>query len=61
MERGSENGTPREQGGASQGVGSGCNVESGKEHGLSLWPTAKRFSRVPSMFDSLGVQVPCTT
>src|SRR3954452_20153707 len=23
--------------------------------------TAERFSRVPSMFDSLGVQVPCTT
>ena len=26
-----------------------------------LRPTAKRFSCVPSMFDSLGVQVPYTT
>jgi len=28
-----------------------------------LWPqiTAKRFSRVPSMFDSLGVEVPYPT
>ena len=24
-------------------------------------PTAKRFSRVPSMFDSLGVEVPYPT
>jgi hypothetical protein len=29
--------------------------------GRSLWPTAKRFCCVPSMFDSLGVQVPYTT
>ena len=27
----------------------------------ALRPTAKRFSCVPSMFDSLGVQVPYTT
>jgi hypothetical protein len=28
---------------------------------LMLLPTAKRFSRVPSMFDSLGVEVPYPT
>jgi hypothetical protein len=28
---------------------------------LMLLPTAERFSRVPSMFDSLGVEVPCPT
>ena len=28
---------------------------------LTLPPTAKRFSRVPSMFDSLGVEVPYPT
>ncbi len=30
-------------------------VASRKDHGRSLWPTAKRFSCVPSMFDNLGV------
>ena len=62
MERGCENeGRRREGGGASRGEGSGREVESRNDHGRSLWPTAKRFSCVPSMFDSLGVQVPCTT
>ena len=61
MERGSEDGAPGEGGGASQGEGSGRDVESRNDHGRSLWPTAKRFSCVPSMFDSLGVQVPYTT
>jgi hypothetical protein len=28
---------------------------------LMLLPTAERFSRVPSMFDSLGVEVPYPT
>ena len=28
---------------------------------IAVFPTAERFSRVPSMFDSLGVQVPYTT
>jgi hypothetical protein len=60
-ERGCEDKAPREEGGASQGANSGRDVEARKDHGRSLWPTAKRFSRVPSMFDSLGVQVPCTT
>src|SRR5437868_5459906 len=43
-ERGSENGAPGEEGGASQGAGSGRDVEARKDHGCSLWPTAKRFS-----------------
>jgi hypothetical protein len=54
-------GAPEEGDGASQGEGSRRDVESQNDHGSSLWPTAKRFSRVPSMFDSLGVQVPYTT
>jgi hypothetical protein len=61
MERGSEHGEPAEEDGASQGAGSGRDVEARKDHGRSLWPTAKRFSCVPSMFDSQGVQVPYTT
>ena len=43
MERGCEDGAPGEGGGASQGEGSGRDVESRKDHGRSLWPTAKRF------------------
>ena len=54
-------GAPEERNGASQGEGSRRDVESQNDHGRSLWPTAKRLRRVPSMFDSLGVQVPCTT
>jgi len=59
-ERGAEKGALGEEGEASQGAGSGRDVASRKEHGRSLWSTAKRSSRVPSMFDSLGVQVPYT-
>ena len=61
MERGNENGATGERGRASQAAGSGRDMEVRKDHGRSLWPTAKRFSCVPSMFDSLGVQVPRTT
>jgi hypothetical protein len=61
VERGRENGALGEKGEASQGAGSGRDAESREEYGRSLWPTAKRFCCVPSMFDSLGVQVPYTT
>ena len=47
-ERGCEDGAPGEGGGASQGEGSGRDVESRKDHGRSLWPTAKRFRTYPS-------------
>ena len=49
MERGCENGAPGEEGGASQGAGSGRDVESRKDHGRSLWPTAKRFCSLREM------------
>jgi hypothetical protein len=52
MERGRENGAPEEEGRASQGAGSGGDVESRKEHGRSLWPTAKRFSSPPTKAQS---------
>ena len=35
--------------------------EGGRRRSSASGSTAKRFRRVPSMFDSLGVQVPCTT
>jgi hypothetical protein len=44
LERGCENGALREDRDASQEGGRGRDVESPKEHGRSLWPTAKRFS-----------------
>src|SRR3954462_1545562 len=43
-ERGCENRAPGGGGGASQGANSGRDVGSRKDHGRSLWPTAKRFS-----------------
>jgi hypothetical protein len=67
---------PREQGGRCSNTGerNGGEIEAegdaeekaGVELGRCarsqyLRPTAKRFSCVPSMFDSLGVQVPYTT
>jgi hypothetical protein len=50
--------------GASQGPKHSAdeqNDPSAYVFSLTLLPTAKRFSRVPSMFDSLGVEVPCPT
>ena len=47
-ERGCEDGAPEEGDGASQGEGSGRDVESRNDHGRSLWPTAKRFSPPPN-------------
>jgi len=51
--------------GSAWGVKQGQDFEQAKaeiERGTPLQvPTAKRFRCVPSMFDSLGVQVPYTT
>jgi hypothetical protein len=54
----SEEGEIEEEGTAKEETG----VEMGRRARCQrLRPTAKRFSCVPSMFDSLGVQVPRTT
>jgi len=48
------------RGGASRGA-SGRDKETAADQERFFRPTAERFSRVLSMFDSQGVQVPYTT